>query len=351
MLYRRSTNTRTSAISARVTVFLVVTLVLIRLTYAGDAGNGEPWQTTLERTHPLVGQVWDVAAAEFLDTQTLVTRLVHGQFVVLGEKHDNPDHHRLQAWLLDALIKAGRRPAVGFEMFDTDDAPAIACHLAASPTDAVGLAEAVDWNQSGWPDWAMYQPIAEVALAKQLPIVATNFPATLTHTLMQGGTTALDTGLVQRLDLSRPLAPEIYAQMAHEIRDSHCGHAPEAMLEAMITVQRARDAQMANSLVAAHQQDGAVLIAGALHGRNDRGVPAHLARLRPYAKVISVAFLEVQHGRLEPTAYASEGEQRERGALPFDYVWFTPRVDNVDPCEKFRHQLEHMQRKHKKDKL
>ena len=131
--------------------------------------------------------------------------------------------------------------------------------------------------------------------------------------------------------------------MAHEIRDSHCGHAPEAMIEAMIAVQRARDAQMADSLVAADQQDGAVLIAGSLHGRKDRGVPAHLVRLVPHAKVVSVAFLEVQNGRLEPTAYAS---QRERRELPFDYVWFTPRVDNADPCEKFRHQLKHM-----KDKL
>jgi len=28
--------------------------------------------------------------------------------------------------------------------------------------------------------------------------------------------------------------------------------------------------------------------------------------------------------------------------LPFDYVWFTPRVDESDPCEKFREQLEKM---------
>ena len=337
MEYQRSANTRTTA---RAAIFMVATLLLIRFTHAGDSGQpGEPWQTTVERNHPLVGQVWDVAAAEFLDPQTLVTRLAQGQFVMLGEKHDNPDHHRLQSWVLNALITAGRRPAVGFEMFDTDDAPAIAGHLAVAPTDAVGLATAVNWSQSGWPDWDMYRPIAEIALAGQLPIVATNFPASLTHILMHQGTASLDADLVRRLDLSSPLAPEVYAQMANEIRDSHCGHAPESMIEAMIVVQRARDAQMADSLVSAKHKDGAVLIAGSLHSRKDRGVPAHLARLVPHASVVSLAFLEVQNGRLEPTAYAS---QREKGELPFDYVWFTPRVDNTDPCDKFHHQLKHI---------
>ncbi len=28
------------------------------------------------------------------------------------------------------------------------------------------------------------------------------------------------------------------------------------------------------------------------------------------------------------------------GPFPFDYVWFTPRVDDLDPCEKFEKQLE-----------
>lgn len=341
MQYQRSANARAAA---RATICMVATLLLIGFTYAGDSGQpGEPWQTTVERDHPLVGQIWDVTAAEFLDAQTLVTRLAQGQFVVLGEKHDNPDHHRLQAWLLDALITAGRRPAVGFEMFDTDDAPAIAGHLAAAPTDAVGLAKAVNWNQSGWPDWDMYRPIAEIALTGQLPIVATNLPASLTQTLMHQGAAALDADVVQRLDLSRPLAPEMHAQMANEIRDSHCGHAPEAMIEAMIAVQHARDAQMADSLVSANPKDGAVLIAGSLHGRKDHGVPAHLTRLIPDASVVSLAFVEVQTGRLEPAAYASRQEQ---GQLPFDYVWFTPRVDNIDSCEKFHHQLKHL-----KDKL
>src|SRR5437773_966342 len=37
-------------------------------------------------------------------------------------------------------------------------------------------------------------------------------------------------------------------------------------------------------------------------------------------------------------ALASEGD----GVIPFDYVWFTPRVDLVDACERFRELLQQM---------
>jgi uncharacterized iron-regulated protein len=303
--------------------------------------SGERWQAPLGQDHPVVGRIWDTAAGEFIDSAALVDRLRRGRFVLLGEKHDNPDHHRLQAWLLRALIAAARRPAVGFEMFTVDDAPAIARQLAAHPIDAGGLAEAVNWQRSGWPDWAMYQPIAEAALQAKLPIIATNLPPATARSLGQSGTAALDTAFAARHGLDRALAPDIQEAMAEEIRAAHCGYASDTQVNAMLVVQRARDAQMAESLVAAGQQDGAVLIAGAGHVRRDYGIPVYLASGTPEASVISVAFLEVSQDRLEPTAYAA---RFRRHALPFDYVWFTPRVDDDDPCATFKDQLQQLQR-------
>src|SRR6266850_1981294 len=299
----------------------------------------EPWQAPLGQDHPVVGRIWDVAAGEFIDSAALVDRLRRGRFVLLGEKHDNPDHHRLQAWLLRALIAAGRRPAVGFEMFTVDDAPAIARQLAAHPADAVGLAEAVNWQRSGWPDWAMYQPIAEAALQAKLPIVATNLAPATARSLGQSGAAALDMAFAARHSLDRPLAPDTQAAMAEEIREAHCGYASETQVNAMLLVQRARDAQMAENLAAAGQQDGAVLISGAGHVRRDYGIPTYLASRAPEASVISVAFLEVSRDRLEPTAYAA---RFGRPALPFDYVWLTPRVDDDDPCAAFEEQLKNL---------
>jgi hypothetical protein len=42
---------------------------------------------------------------------------------------------------------------------------------------------------------------------------------------------------------------------------------------------------------------------------------------------------------LDAEAYAKHWGAQQ---LPFDYVWFTPRVDRPDPCEQFR---QHMKNK------
>jgi uncharacterized iron-regulated protein len=74
--------------------------------------------------------------------------------------------------------------------------------------------------------------------------------------------------------------------------------------------------------------DGAVLIAGVGHARRDMGV----ARLLPDAETASIAFAEVQAGTTTPPVLAA------------DYVWMTPRLDDRDPCERFRKDLEKITR-------
>jgi uncharacterized iron-regulated protein len=323
----------------RAVAWLGVGLCVMATAHA-DGPEG-PWQAPHGREHPLVGRIWDVAAARFIEAATLVSRLAAGRFVLLGEKHDNPDHHRLQAWVLGKLIDAGRRPAVGFEMFTVDDAPAIARYVAAHPKDAAGLGEAVAWARRGWPAWALYQPIADLALRAGLPLVATDLSPSTVRGIGGQGLDALAPDLVRRLGLDRPLPADLRAMMAEEIRRAHCGYASDARVEAMIDVQRARDAQMAERLAAAGKPDGAVLIAGAGHVRHDYGVPVYLRDRVTGAAVMTVAFLEVSPHGLEPAAYAG---RFHRPALPFDYVWFTPRVDDDDPCEKFEEQLQKLRK-------
>ena len=295
------------------------------------AGCARPtWQSPLEQDHPLAGRVWDVAAARFIAPRTLEAALATRRYVLLGEKHDNPDHHALQARLLHALVEAGRRPAVAFEMLSTDRSEAIARQLAADPKNVDGLAEAVDWKQSGWPDWSQYRPIAQVALDAGLPVLAANIPTATARRLARGDASALDPALAAAYALDRPPPAEMLAAMTAELRAAHCGHTPQRV-DGMVAAQRARDAQMAAALLGA-ATDGAVLIAGTGHVRRDRGVPVYLRTRRPEASVAVVAFLEVRRERTAPEQYAAAWDD----TLPFDYVWFTPRVDDRDPCEAFR---------------
>jgi len=283
------------------------------------------WQTTVGKEHPRVGTIHDVAAGTTITPDALAARLAGKRYVILGEKHDNPDHHRLQAWVLGELIAAGRRPAVVFEMFRLDQADAIARHLASAPDDARGLAAAVDWRRSGWPAWSMYEPIVVPALRARLPIVAGNLAEATTAAMRRDGLAAFDAAALARLRLDQPPAEDVRARLVAELREGHCGHLPSSGLDNFVAVQRARDAQLAAAMREA-RGDGAVLIAGAGHARTDMGVPLYL----PAAETASLAFVEVRTGTPP--------------GLPFDYVWTTPRVDDHDPCERFRKDLERLRK-------
>jgi uncharacterized iron-regulated protein len=318
----------------------LLTLLVLPLAACRTGGASVSWQSPIGRAHPLVGRIWDVAAGRFVDESSAAARLAEARYVLLGEKHDNPDHHVLQARLIRALAAAGRRPAVAFEMLTPSQAGALARHLAARPRDAAGIGDAVNWGASGWPEWSMYEPIAQAALEARLPLVVANLDPEQVRAVSRQGLGALDAGLVQRHGLDQPLPAQVRAAMAEEIRESHCGHAPEALVTGMIAAQRARDARMADALLTAPGADGAVLIAGSGHARADQGVPTYLRRSAPGVRTATVLFAEVDPKRPDVESYATRFE----GRLPFDYVWFTPAVDDEDPCEKFKQQLERLRR-------
>ena len=266
----------------------------------------------------------------FVDEREMLGALAGGAYVLLGEKHDNPDHHALQARVLKALVDAGAKPAVAFEMFDVEDQAAIDAARRASPHDASRIASAVDWERSGWPSWSFYAPIVQIALDGNLPIVAAGLSAAKMRAMMKppadGAPSDLDEGVA--------LTPDQRASLSDELRASHCGHLPEAMLPVMIRMQRARDVAMAKALAAnvddVHRHG--VLIAGTGHTRSDRGAALDLKARDPKRPVSSVAFVEVERGKDEPAAYASRWNTT---SLPFDFVWFTPRATDEDPCAAF----------------
>ncbi|WP_141618736.1 ChaN family lipoprotein [Myxococcus sp. AB036A] len=287
------------------------------------------WSSPLHREHPLTGRIWDVKAARFVDADTLRRSLAQARFVVLGERHDQPDHHQLQAWLVHALTEGGRKPALAFEMLDVGQQAAVDASRAQAPRDAEALALAVNWAGSGWPDWALYRPVFAAGLEAGLPIVAANLPRSQVRDLVMRGPEALPPELRQRLSLDTPLPEPVEQAMRQEQDEAHCGHLPQEMLGPMVQAQRARDAHLADRLSNADTGQGGVLITGNGHARTDRGVPAQLAARAPGKDVRSVGLLEVDPKLPEPADYAAYfGAQ----SLPFDYVWFTPAMPMEDPC-------------------
>ena len=280
----------------------------------------------LGQRHPLNGRIWDARVRAFISSSTLVERLARARLVLLGEKHDNPQHHRIQARVLAGLVARGRRPAVAWEMIPSTRQAALDAYLAGAAPDAAGLARAVQWRQSGWPAWALYAPIARAALKAKLPMIAAG--------IRRGGLFKLLHGGGGKADL--PALPAgALADLKETIRQAHCGHAGASMVSMMVKAQRHRDHHMASHMRG--HKEGVLLIAGNGHARRDRGVPFYLGA--PAAAVASLGVLEVRRGTEAPAAYVHARPDR-----PFDYLWFTTRVDNEDPCEKFKKQLQHMRR-------
>lgn len=281
-------------------------------------------------------RIVEVATNRPVSQAALLDRLVAADYVLLGEKHDNPEHHRLQAEITRALATGRSEPrAVAFEMMGTDQQIAVVEHLQAHPGDASDLGAALDWQASGWPDWSMYAPIAQAALDGGGAIVAANLPAGRVREVYASGTSALRATLVRRTGLGDQLPELLALDLRSDLEQAHCGHAVPEMVDGMFRVQRARDAIMADRLVAASGRGGGILVAGAEHVRNDRGVPWYIARLDPQADVVSIAFLE--QDEVAPSAGAQAASPQD---LPFDYVWFTSAVEGGDPCARFQEQLE-----------
>jgi uncharacterized iron-regulated protein len=282
-----------------------------------------PWTAPLAQRAPLSGQIREPASGRRLTPEQLNARLAAADFVLLGERHDNPDHHRLQAW----AVEFSGSHAVALEMIDSDQAARLSQYLTTSPRSAEQLGNALDWANSGWPHWSQYQPIVEAAMRRGLPVLAANLPPALARAIARDGLDALPAPLAAQLRLDPAADKAVLAGHAADMQAAHCGKLPERSLAPFAVAQYARDGYMAWVMAdqwrRSERKMGVVLIAGAGHARKDRGVPLHLARLAPDARVVSLAFVEAADGEMSAADLA---------LLPYDVVWFTARVDDDDPC-------------------
>ena len=308
--------------------------------------DGEPWVSALDRDHPLAGRIWSPAEDEFMDSDRLIDAMAAADFVLLGESHDNEDHHRIQAWVVGQINARGRRPALAFEMFRANQAEALQSYLERHPRDAAGLGAALDWDNSGWPPWLQYEPIAQAALDAGAPILAADLARATINEISKEGPRALGMDTVARLGLERPLPKALRQAMERDIVDAHCNKLPASMIGPMASVMQARDAYMADTLIrgaAMPGRDGAVLISGKGHARRDHGAQFHLSRLTPARITVSLAMIEVAEGENDPKAYSARFNAE---AVPFDFVWFTPRPDREPACERFADQLRKAKERH-----
>jgi len=311
-------------------VFLTLfTLAPVR---AQEAPPWRDWQAPLLRDHALSGKIWSARDKAFVTPQTLVQAVSAARFVLIGEVHDNADHHRLQAWLIEQSA-ANTKPDIVMEMIAEDQAPALRAYLARPGANAAGLGAALKWEARGWPSFRIYQPIAEAALRRGMPIHAGDIDKLTLKKISKNGLNALGAERRSSLFLDKPLGEALQKALLDDLYESHCELVPRKALSGMSDVQRLRDAVLADSLINAAGGGSAILIAGNGHVRADRAVPWYLSRRVSQANIVTVMLLEVEKTAKAPEDLTPTGPG---GKTTADYVWFTPRADRKDPCGELR---------------
>ncbi|VVN39449.1 hypothetical protein PS862_05384 [Pseudomonas fluorescens] len=259
---------------------------------------------------PVVGEIRDLRSGQSLTPQELVARLAEPSRVIVGEQHDNRDHHALQLWLLQVLGERRPQGSLLLEMLTPDQQPRVdeVRHASAPPAD---LPAALAW-QDGW-DWDLYGPIVRFALTQPYPLLSANLATPEVRAIYTNPPT---------LSGSRSNASSVKDELLQQVSDSHCGLLPKAQMPAMLAVQQQRDRRMAERLLAAPEPS--VLFSGAYHARKDVGVPIHLLDLgAPGAPTV---LMLAQQGGEVTLAMA-------------DYVWYTPAMQTPDYCEQMRKQF------------
>lgn len=286
------------------------------------------WKTDIATSHPLVGRFYDATTFQEVTEDVVQSSCAGATFVLLGEKHDNPDHHTEQARLLGAMVTQKRSPAVVLEMIETDMTDRLAEFMDRQSASSADFGDAMSWEKRGWGPWEGYKPIMDVTFAAKLPVVAGGIPQVRASAIAHHGEGALDAEDRKTFLLDEPMDPNLESSLHTELVQAHCGHLPSTMVRGMLLAERARDAGMANAMLPFGTR-GAVLIAGNGHTRKDRGVPWALARKAPNAKVVSVSMQEVQDKLTDPKAYDVHA----------DFVFFTPRATDEDPCVAFKEEI------------
>lgn len=287
-----------------------------------------PWTATLGAEHPLVGTAWSTAEQRTLTRVELEQRIADARFVLLGETHDHPDHHRLQGELIAWLIAGpGNGPAVAYEMLDPQRQADIDAFAGTGEQAVDAFAELVDWEHSGWPAWALYRPAFAPVIDAKLPILAAQFTRNQSKQFMTSGLEMLDPATVARYGLAQPLDAELQALWLDEMFASHCDMVPREQLGGMVEIQRIRDAVMADAMLrGAELREQVVLVAGTGHTR-DAAVPRLLQMADvPHAQIVNVAFVAVDGERLEARDYGDD----------HDILVFAPGVEREDPCAAMR---------------
>lgn len=247
-------------------------------------------------------RVYDTRKKRFIDFETMSAQLAKADIVFLGEQHDDPRTHQLQAAALDAISRRHTGPiALALEMFERDVQPRLDAYLAGTSAEPEFLAAS-----RPWPNYATdYRPMVEFARAKGWPVVAGNVPRRLASVVARRGLAAIDSLpaddralIAQSLSCPRDAYWERFKATMGDMSGHGMQLTPEQvdqMVWRTYEAQCVKDETMGEAVAAAHTARQALVIHanGSFHSDYGFGTAERVKWRLPKAKIAVVSFVPV----------------------------------------------------------
>ena len=250
-------------------------------------------------------RVFDTRRNAFADFETMLADLARADVIVVGEQHDDPNTHRLEAAMLQGLQRRRIALTVSVEMFERDVQASLDDYLAGRATEEQFLK-----ISRPWPRYASdYREIVELARAHGWPVVAANVPRRLASEVAKGGEAGLakvkaESPQLTARELQCPL--DAYFDRFYSEMSRHPAPGAEKATDAekRATGQRyylsqcLKDETMAESIAAAFERQagrpGAIVhYNGAFHSDFGMGVAERVRRRLPGRRVAVVTMVPV----------------------------------------------------------
>ena len=235
---------------------------------------------------------WVVPGGGKVTETEVIARAAKRSVVLLGEMHDNPDHHRWQLQTLAALHAMHPDMVIGFEMFPRRVQKALDQWVAGELSESQFLA-ASEWGTVWSTDANLYLPLFQFARMNRIPMVALNIDTRLRRAASAKGLSGVPES--EREGVTAPAAPStayldylfpIYGE--HERDGKKKGEAArdDPDFRRFVESQQLWDRAMAQALQGALDRPdraGAPLVVGIMgsgHIKYGFGVPHQLKDLK-----------------------------------------------------------------------
>lgn len=139
--------------------------------------------TALAHPHPDV-ELFDLEAQTLVSEPQSIERLRAARIVLVGEHHNNAAHHRAQLKVIRTLHEAGRKVAVGLEMFRKDSQQDLDRWVNGQISEPKFKPIYLNnWNFG----WELYGPIFNYAKENRIPMVGLNVSRKITSQVAYKG--------------------------------------------------------------------------------------------------------------------------------------------------------------------